>query len=309
MKFIRRNIGKILTLFILEGVVLYFVFTRVNSLQFVKRDVSTPLPTMIIRIPTVSHIPARSLQQSVAEALEGTQEGTYAVVIKNLKTGERYTFNEAREFNSGSLYKLWVMTTAFHQIQLEKLNEDEVLQEDIAVLNELFQIATDSAEQTEGTITLTVKEAIEQMITLSDNYAALLLAARVKNSNVSEFFKNNGLVQSKLGEPPITTASDIALFFEKLYLGRLANQEQTTEMIDILKRQTINTKIPKYLPKGVSIAHKTGELGPFSHDAGIVYSDTGDYIIVVLSESENPTEAEERIANISQNVYKYFSRP
>jgi beta-lactamase class A len=54
------------------------------------------------------------------------------------------------------------------------------------------------------------------------------------------------------------------------------------------------------------MAHKTGELGQVSHDGGIVYTEKGDYIIVVLSESTLPKGAEERIANISKDVYAYF---
>ncbi len=77
-------------------------------------------------------------------------------------------------------------------------------------------------------------------------------------------------------------------------------------MLVLLKKQRLNEKIPKYIPEGIAIAHKTGELDLFSHDAGIVYTPKDTYIIVVLSENDFRTEANEQIANISKNVYNYF---
>ena len=97
------------------------------------------------------------------------------------------------------------------------------------------------------------------------------------------------------------------LFFEKLSKGELADKSSTDKMITLLKRQRLNTKLPKYLPDEIVIAHKTGELGAVSHDAGIIYLPSGDYSIVILSESDNPPGAVERIAQMSKNVYDYFT--
>ncbi|MEM4270897.1 MAG: serine hydrolase, partial [Candidatus Pacearchaeota archaeon] len=78
------------------------------------------------------------------------------------------------------------------------------------------------------------------------------------------------------------------------------------EMLALLKKQNLNSKLPKYLPENTVVAHKTGELGEYSHDAGIVYKDSGDYIIVVLSKTQKPLDANEKIAQISKAVYDYF---
>ncbi|KKR31506.1 MAG: Beta-lactamase [Candidatus Gottesmanbacteria bacterium GW2011_GWC2_39_8] len=241
----------------------------------------------------------------IEEALEGTK-GKYGVVIKNFQTGEEYYANEHRKYEPASLYKLWIMATTFKQIQKGVLKENDILSEDIPVLNSKFHIDPTLAEQKEGKITMTVKDALEKMITISDNYSALLLSEKLRLSNVSDFLKENNFTESRLGEPPISTPYDFAFFFEKLYNGELANEENTQKMLKILEKQTFNGKIPKYLPDNVTIAHKTGEIGFFTHDAGIVFSDKGNYVIVVMSESDSPFGAEERISNISKAVYEYF---
>ncbi|PIP32704.1 hypothetical protein COV53_04395 [Candidatus Gottesmanbacteria bacterium CG11_big_fil_rev_8_21_14_0_20_37_11] len=266
---------------------------------------ATQTPINITVIPPQAKITNERLKNTIDKALKEAQ-GTYGIVIRNLNTKEEYYLNEHREFDTASLYKLWVMATAFTQIQSGQLKENSILSQNIQVLNNKFNIGSESTELTEGTITVSVKEALNKMITISDNYAALLLSEKVRLSNVSDFLKKNGLIESRLGEPPKTTPYDIALFLEKLYKNELANEDNTQKMIELLSRQTLNNKLPKYLPSNLSIAHKTGELGYFTHDAGIVFTNKDEYLIVVLSESDNPSGAEERIAEISKAVYDYF---
>ncbi|MDO8639526.1 MAG: serine hydrolase [bacterium] len=245
-----------------------------------------------------------SLEGVVQDTLIGTK-GTYGIVIKNLKTGESYFLNEHKAFESASLYKLWIMATAFDQIQKGALKEDEVLSEEVDILNEKFNIASESAEVTEEKVIFTVSQALDEMITISHNYASLLLSARVRHSSVTSYLAKNGFNESSLGEPPVVTPYDIALFFEKLYKGELASFEYTDKMLNLLKKQKLNSKLSKYLPN-IVFAHKTGEIGKYTHDAGIVYSQKGDYIIVILTKSDFRFEEEERIAKISKAVYAYF---
>ncbi|MBI2595526.1 serine hydrolase [Candidatus Daviesbacteria bacterium] len=250
------------------------------------------------------------LRQEIEEALKDTK-GTYGIVVKNLKTEENYQLNEHKTFQVGSLYKLWIMATVFNKIQSGVLTGDEELSSSVDVLNGKFNIDPDLAEMTEGTITLTVGSALKQMITISHNYAALLLTEKIRLSNVAAFLKEQDFKESKVGvngEAPVSTPFDIASFFEKLYKGKLGNAESTGKMLELLKQQTLNNKLPKGLPQGIAIAHKTGELGYFTHDAGIVFSEKGDYIIVILSESDYPPGAEERIGMVSKAVYEYFQK-
>jgi len=240
--------------------------------------------------------------------LTGTK-GKYSIVIENLRTGERYVRDEDRIFETASLYKLWVMAAIFDEIESHRVNKSDLLRQDVSVLNQKFRIASESAERTEGTVSMTVENALEQMITVSDNYAALLLTEKIRLSRVSAFLKEHNFSKSKVGtggKNPLSTPSDIALFYKKLLNGELANTENTSLMLSLLERQKLNKKIPKYLPAGTKVKHKTGELGAFSHDAGIVSSPKGDYLIVILSESSNRIQADERIANVSRAVFQYF---
>lgn len=262
----------------------------------------TPIPQPTITPPIINE-----LQKAIDEELEGTK-GEYSIVIKNLMTNETYTLNEHKQYLSGSLYKLWVMGSAYEKIKDGSLSLDEILSDDIADLNERFDIATQDAELTDGSISLTVGQALNQMITLSHNYSALLLTKRLKLESLSAFLKEYGYNESKVGEPPKTTAYDIAGFFEKVYRKELVTEAYSDKMLDLLKDQQLNTKLPRFLPEDVTVAHKTGELYFYSHDAGIVFTPKGDYIIVILTNSDNVDRQNEIISDISKSAYDYFMK-
>ena len=79
-------------------------------------------------------------------------------------------------------------------------------------------------------------------------------------------------------------------------------------MINLLTNQTVNDRIPKYLPANIKIAHKTGELETIRNDAGIVYGKKGDYIFVFLSDTKNPLDASETIATLSKQIFEELEK-
>lgn len=252
----------------------------------------------------------RVLQKTIQPLITQT-DGTYGVVVKDLKTGAQYMFNEHRSFATASLYKLWIMAETYEQIKNYKITEDDIVSDDVASMNQNFGISSDSADLTEGVITLRVAEALNQMITISHNYAALLLTEQLHESTINEFLTKQQFSESKLGEInslPTSTAADMSKFFEQLYRGELIDRQYSDKMLELLKKQQLNTKIPALPPESTVIAHKTGELNQYSHDAGIVYTKTRDYIIVVLTETDNTDIADKKIAEISKKVYEYFNK-
>lgn len=251
-----------------------------------------------------SILPPSSIGKKVNEVVS-QRKGEYAVFYKDLKTGDEYTLHAQKEFQAASLYKLWIMGETFRQIDAGKIKKEDILKESVENLNKKFNIASESAEKKEGDVELSVEDALEQMIIVSDNYAALLLSAKLRLSNVTDFLKTYGLTSSSIGVPPATTVYDTGKFFEKLYTGEIVGQIYSKEMLAILQRQRLNDRLPKYLPGGVFVAHKTGELGVFKHDGGIVYAPTGPYILVVFSKSDDPSYASETIAILSKEIYTY----
>lgn len=242
------------------------------------------------------------------ESITGNSDIKFGIYVKNLKSGKSYKLNESTDFDAASLYKLWVMAVIFDKISAGKLKEDDLIEADIKDLNEKFKIDEEEAELKEGNLQYNIKSAIEQMITISHNYATFMLLGKTSDLEVNSFIKGIGLNKSEMSSPPKTTPEDIGLFYEKLYRGEIVSPEYSNQMLEVLKRQKINDRIPKYLPEAVEIAHKTGELPNIRNDAGIVFSQGGDYIIVVLTEGKSVEQLSEKIAQISKVVYEFFNR-
>jgi beta-lactamase class A len=319
-RFKRKHISSTHVLIYIWCIVACFIFVKKYTSSF-SQNIISPVPEIE---STVTHINQnntvkvtfpvqnefQNLSKFISADLAGAQ-GTYAIVIQDLTTNTSFRYNEHTVFDTGSLYKLWVMGEIFREIQNNILDENITLSQNIPTLNAKFGLSADVAELNSGTITLSVHNALTQMITISHNYAAMLLTEKIGLSSVTTYLRTNGFSESKVGDDvsnPRTTAYDMAKFFEKLYKNELANPDNTFKMLSLLKQQKLNSKLPKYLPTDITVAHKTGELASFSHDAGIVYGPKGNYIIVILTDSDIPSDAEERISQISKTVYNFFSK-
>lgn len=247
------------------------------------------------------------LQEIVQNRLNGSSD-VYGVVIKNLKTGEGYSFNANNKFTTASLYKLWVMGATFEQMKLGKFTSDDVISADAEKINRDFGISDEDAEQTSGGFTYTISQAMNKMVDLSDNYAAMMLIEKNKIVNVNAFVSEYGFTDTNIGDNPMTTPEDVEKFFELLYDGKVVDSESSETMMRVLKAQQLNYLMPKYLPPKTVIAHKTGQYGQFTHDAGIVFSDKGDFIMVLMAQSQDTKSAEERMARLAKEVYDYFNQ-
>jgi hypothetical protein len=62
-------------------------------------------------------------------------------------------------------------------------------------------------------------------------------------------------------------------------------------MLALLRAQTENDRLPKLLPPGVVIAHKTGELDDVRNDAGVIFTPRGPVICAVLTNDQSDVDA------------------
>lgn len=232
--------------------------------------------------------------------------GEYHIYIKHFARGERYAQNANEVIMAGSLYKAWLAVAVLDEIRFGRLSETETLSESIAELNEWAGLLPGQAELTEGMATFTVSKALEKMIAVSHNYSAFLLTRKVGNPKVQKVLKKHGLTDMRFVRPPTTSALEMSRFLEKVYRGRFFPEEYSQKMRDLLAGNNLNDGLPKFLPPGTRVEHKTGELGDSKHDCGIVYSKKGDYVICIMTETNDPKLAEARIAMVSKAVYDYF---
>jgi beta-lactamase class A len=117
--------------------------------------------------------------------------------------------------------------------------------------------------------------------------------------------------ERKEGEENYTTAEDMVYLLEKLYHNEFLNKNVSEECLAILGQQKINDRIPRKLPKtGIFIAHKTGLERSVCHDAGIVFTQKGNFLICILVRHEDrfARHAKRLISEIALLTFNYYQR-
>lgn len=81
----------------------------------------------------------------------------------------------------------------------------------------------------------------------------------------------------------LTSPRDMARLCELIEQGVGLSAKAREGVIDTMKRQKFNERIPAGLPENVVVAHKTGSIKGVRNDAGIVYAPSGPYVIALFS--------------------------
>jgi len=270
------------------------------------------------------------LKEDIIQKLEPI-EGDFAVAFKNLSdTTERVLINERTMFHAASTMKTPVMIELFKQAEAGKF----ALSDSILVENEFYSIVDSSryemdiSEDSEGKLyeligqKRSIRDLINDMITMSSNLATNILIQKVGAPNVTETMRSYGADSIKVlrgvedikaykrGLSNRTTALDESIIYMRLGRGKVVSPEASEAMIDILKKQHFNEMIPAKLPRDVTVAHKTGWITGVHHDSGLVILPDGrKYVLVLLS--KNAPERDKVIstfADISQSIYNFVTR-
>lgn len=109
----------------------------------------------------------------------------------------------------------------------------------------------------------------------------------------------------------VSSPRAMAELLAKIYGGEAASKKSCQEMLEILGRQQFRQRIPRELPAGARVAHKTGTIGYSVNDAGILTIGKQHVAVAIFTLKANTSvtsgEAEARIGAIARTIYDYFS--
>ena len=86
------------------------------------------------------------------------------------------------------------------------------------------------------------------------------------------------------GRENFSSVRDLGTFFARLYNYECVGEDYDKIMLDFLVKQTDTDCFPSALPDK-QIAHKTGALDGLYDDGGIIYSNAGDAVLVIMTEN------------------------
>jgi beta-lactamase class A len=109
----------------------------------------------------------------------------------------------------------------------------------------------------------------------------------------------------------VTTPKEMTQLLELIFVGQAASRSSCDSILEIMEKcQTGQYRIPKYLPSSkVKLLRKTGSLPGIRNDVGIIkLSSEEHYVLSCFSMGASDVyNAEETIAQVSRNVFDYFS--
>ena len=223
------------------------------------------------------------LQQLLSE-FASAHENQFGIVVKDLKTGATAQIDSDTSVTSASLYKLFVAQKIYSQIDNGQLTYGS-------------DAGSGSGRNLDGCLTV--------MINISDNTCGWALGNILGWGDQDAALKADGYTGTSLKSPQQTNAHDVAFLLERLYRGTLNSPNANDRFLALLKDQHINNRLPQGLPAGTVMAHKTGDLDGYIHDAGIVYGPKTDYLVVMMGK---PGTNAGQFADFSSRLWTFFQQ-
>jgi len=216
--------------------------------------------------------------------------GNVWIYAKNLDTGATYDLRGDERVRTASTIKLPILVAVYAEVAEGKARWDQEL-----ILTKEKKVSGSGVltEFTDGT-KLTLRDATNLMIVVSDNSATNLVLDVVSSDTVNARMDALGLTKTrsvrkigggspgKVNDDPvwrlyglgISTPHEMVTLLERLERGEIVSPEASKEIIETLKREQFGEGIGRTL-YDVPVASKLGALDRLRSDIGIVYTRRG----------------------------------
>ena len=217
-----------------------------------------------------------------------------------------YSHSADEPIVTASLYKLAVLAEAERRVDTGELHYGDT------ITIEPEDITDDGSFELAGT-EMTLDAALEAMITISDNGAALALWHVLGPENINATLARAGVTNFHVfldwNEDNVATPRAVGTLLTLLAKKQLISAAASDRMLARLERQQINDRLPAELPQGVIVAHKTGNLPGIAHDAGIIFTPSGPRVVVAMTWDAGEADAYAFISNVGSIVYSTLLEP
>ena len=268
----------------------------------------------------------KQLGESIQELCD-QHEGTVAIGIEFLESGQTILINEDQVMPTASLIKLAVMHEAYDQANSDTLDLSKKI-----TLKEEDKVPGSGilSNHFSGGLTLSLHDAIHLMITYSDNTATNLVLDHVGLQQVCDGMAKIGLSETRINAQVYrgsstsisperseryglgsTTAKETLALLKQIYQKKAVSKSASEAMLSHLFTCDDDTKLAAGFPAGTRFAHKTGAISHARCDAGIVKVADESIVLVVLTANNrdqswtNSNQALELCKGIGKLVYTH----
>jgi beta-lactamase class A len=270
--------------------------------------------------------------QKKLDAIAAAHHGHVALYAKNLTTGETVAIDSHTPVQTASVIKMALMLQAFEQVKAGKLKLSQPL-----VLTKENQVGGSGILYLmDPGLSLTLKDVIALMMTLSDNTATNMLIDTVGLAPTNAMLARMGLPNTyfykkvfKPAEGPMpadqkkfglgkTTAEEMARVLESIYRCDLGDRDLCAQMMFIMRNQQDRDMAPRYfrndsIDGGYATADKIGALDEVRADVALTYTVRGPVLLSIFTYDNADTqwtpdnEGERTIGRLAQTIVDAWS--
>ena len=254
------------------------------------------------------------LKSAVGGLLANNTKLTPGIFLVDLDSGNYVDFNAAASFPAASTIKIPILVAFFQDVDKGKIRLDEQL----TMEREMMVGGSGDMRLKQPGTKFTALEVATKMMVISDNTATNMLIQRMGGMDVlNQRFRSWGLSTTTLNNllPDLegtntTSPKELGALMAMVGKGNLVTMRSRDRIIHIMRRNRRNHLLPAGLPKGSTIAHKTGDIGSMLADAGFVDLPTGKRYLaaVMVQRPHNDSSAETLIKSVSRVAYQQFSQ-
>ena len=283
--------------------------------------------------PPRTSLPQRAAPSDTAalrrtlEQLTAGYPGVAGISLRNLGTGETLSIRGDEKFSSASLIKVAILVTLLDEVNKGTIRLDE----------RMGMIARDRVggsgvlKHMEPGLPLTLGDAAWLMITLSDNTATNLILDKVNIRTVWAKMDSLGLPATRVHSKTFLRATSVAMdssvkygfgvttpdetvrLFTLLHQGRAVSPALDSLALRMLRANQDAGKMVRWLPGGVPVAHKSGDVDQARNDCGIVYGPAAPVALCVMTRENRDTSygvdnpAHLLIARVAREVFRHYN--
>jgi len=227
-------------------------------------------------------------------------------------------------FPTASIIKVLIMTTAYATEEREPGTLSQKItfrRSDLIGGSDFMAYAADGRQ-------FSVRELIVPMIVLSDNTAANLLIGHFGVAAINAVGKRAGMLRTHLARKfldytaivhhrdNVSTPADMGRLLYLIELGAregvptIVSARHCRTMVAIMLGQTDRDGIPAALPRGTSVANKTGEIEGTRNDVAIVepFGDSPFVLAIMTADAYDYPAAYAAIHAVTKTTYAVVSK-
>ncbi len=241
--------------------------TLVVLQQYIDSKIDNPVAAVAPIAPTVSYKRSYSPSSVGLSALmqnyASSHAGTYGVALTELSGANRNaSYNASKSFTTASTYKLFVAYSTLLRVESGQWQW---------------------SDQIQGGRNL--EKCFDDMIVKSDNACGEALLTKIDYAPITNEAHAIGLNNTSfMGKDGIkTTPGDLSLFLSMLQTGQILSQQSSRDrLIGAMQRNIYRQGIPSGATG--TVADKVGFIDGLLHDAAIVYSPNGTYVLTIMTD-------------------------